>query len=298
MSRDGLLLVDKGEGWTSHDVVAKARRLCATRRVGHAGTLDPMATGLLVLGVGKATRLLTFLVGLDKRYTATVRLGASSTTDDAQGQPVLVTDATMLTRDDIVRAVSGLTGSLQQVPSSVSAIKVDGRRAYARVRAGEDVKLDARAVQVDRFDIGGIRGAGPTAPTCLDVDVTVEVSSGTYVRALARDLGQALDVGGHLVALRRERVGSLTLDRAHTVAQIEASSESLVLDLATVATQLFRTRYLDSAQEQALRHGQRIPADRPGANDVVAAIGPAGALVAVLDESERQARSRVVFRTD
>lgn len=298
MSRDGLLLVDKDEGWTSHDVVAKARRLCATRRVGHAGTLDPMATGLLVLGVGKATRLLTFLVGLDKRYTATVRLGESSTTDDAQGQLLLATDATMLTRDDILGAVSGLTGSIEQVPSSVSAVKVDGQRAYARVRAGEDVRLDARAVRVDRFDVAEIRGAGPDDPSCLDVDVTVDVSSGTYIRALARDLGKALGVGGHLVALRRERVGSLTLDRAHTVAQIEASTESLVLDMATVAGRLFRTRHLDIAQEQALRHGQRIPADPPGADTVVAAIGPAGDLVAVLDESERQARSRVVFRTD
>ncbi|MGB5936159.1 MAG: tRNA pseudouridine(55) synthase TruB, partial [Ornithinimicrobium sp.] len=255
MSPDGLLLVDKSEGWTSHDVVAKARRLCSTRRVGHAGTLDPMATGLLVLGVGKATRLLTFLVGLDKGYAATIRLGQSRTTDDAQGQVASATDATALTLDDIVGAVSGLTGSIEQVPSSVSAIKVDGQRAYARVRAGEDVTLAARAVRVDRFDVGHVRGAGPSAATCLDVDVTVEVSSGTYVRALARDLGQALGVGGHLVALRRERVGSLTVDRAHSVAQIEASTESLVVDMATVAGHLFRTRVLDAAQEQALRHG-------------------------------------------
>ena len=200
---EGLLLVDKPSGWTSHDVVARIRRVCGTRRVGHAGTLDPMATGVLVLGVGRATKLLTFLVGCDKGYAATVRLGESTVTDDAEGDVVASADAGDVSRAAIDAAVAGLTGAIQQVPSSVSAIKIDGQRSYARVRSGEDVKLAARPVTVSRFAVLDVRPAG----TCLDVDIEVEVSSGTYVRALARDLGSALGVGGHLTALRRTRVG-------------------------------------------------------------------------------------------
>ncbi|MGB5952854.1 MAG: tRNA pseudouridine(55) synthase TruB [Ornithinimicrobium sp.] len=298
MSYNGLLLVDKDEGWTSHDVVAKTRRLCGTRRVGHAGTLDPMATGLLVLGVGKATRLLTFLVGLDKQYTATIRLGQATDTDDAQGQVVLEKDALSLTREPLAQASRQLIGSIDQVPSAVSAIKVKGKRAYARVRDGEDVNLAPRRVQVHRFDVGGLRPAGPDAPRCLDVDVSVEVSSGTYVRALARDIGEALGLGGHLVALRRLSVGPLTVERAVTVAALQETESAPVIDMAVAASAMMRPRDLDAEQERALRHGRLISADQPGANDLVAALGPDGSLVAILDESGEQARSRVVFPSD
>ncbi|WP_068402637.1 tRNA pseudouridine(55) synthase TruB, partial [Kribbia dieselivorans] len=211
---DGLLLVDKPAGWTSHDVVAKARRLCRTRKVGHAGTLDPMATGVLILGVGRATKLLTFLVGADKAYTATVRLGQATITDDAEGEVIGAPErsAAGLSRDEIVAAARPLTGDIDQVPSAVSAIKIDGKRAYHRVRSGEDVDLPARPVTVARFDVGELRPVElPDGQRVLDCDIEVEVSSGTYVRALARDLGAALGVGGHLTALRRTRVGGFRI---------------------------------------------------------------------------------------
>jgi tRNA pseudouridine55 synthase len=212
---DGLLVVDKPAGWTSHDVVGRARRLCATRKVGHAGTLDPMATGVLVLGIGRATRLLTFLVGCDKDYTATIRLGQATITDDAEGEVTAIAPADGVTPERLATAVADLTGELQQVPSSVSAIKVNGERSYHRVRAGEEVDLPARPVTVSRFDVLATRAGDVDGIPVLDVDVEVTVSSGTYVRALARDLGAALGVGGHLTALRRTRVGAFTLPEAH-----------------------------------------------------------------------------------
>ncbi len=184
----GLLLVDKPAGWTSHDVVARARRLLNTRKVGHAGTLDPMATGLLVLAVGRATRLLTYVTGHDKSYDATIRLGASTVTDDAEGEVTGAADASGVTDDAVAAAVAQLTGEIQQVPSSVSAIKVNGERSYARVRAGEDVALAARPVTVSRFEVTAVRREAGV----IDVDATIDVSSGTYIRALARDLGSRL----------------------------------------------------------------------------------------------------------
>ena len=202
---DGLLLLDKPSGMSSHDVVGACRRICGTRKVGHAGTLDPMATGLLLVGVNKATRLLTFLVGADKSYTATIRLGVATVTDDAEGETLAVADAGAardLSEERIAAAIAALTGAIEQIPSAVSAIKVNGVRSYARVRDGEEVALAARPVRVDRFDVLARRD-GPY----VDLDVAVDVSSGTYVRALARDLGAALGVGGHLTALRRTRVG-------------------------------------------------------------------------------------------
>jgi len=220
-SVDGLLLVDKPQGWTSHDVVARCRRLLGTRKVGHSGTLDPMATGLLVLAAGKATRLLTYVTGHDKSYDATIRLGESTVTDDAEGEVTASADASGLTDAAIRAAVVELVGDILQRPTAVSAIKVDGQRAYARVRAGEDVVLQARPVTVARFDVHEVRRTG----TVVDVDVTVDVSSGTYVRALARDLGEALDVGGHLTALRRTRVGALSVDAAHDMAALAAQVE-------------------------------------------------------------------------
>ena len=303
---DGLLVVDKPAGWTSHDVVGRARRLCATRRVGHAGTLDPMATGVLVLGVNKGTKLLTFLVGHDKGYAATVRLGRSTLTDDAEGEVTGGADAGHLTDEDVAVAVGGLTGEIQQVPSAVSAIKIDGKRSYARVRSGEDVELAARPVTVSRFDVldlrrpGEVGADGEAVPQgCLDLDVEVEVSSGTYVRALARDLGAALGVGGHLTALRRTRVGDLTLDRAVSLEALDTDAgpgpTAYLIDIADAARAALATRELTEGEARALGYGQRIDSARPGRTEPVAALGPDGTLVAVLDESRRQARSLVVL---
>ena len=297
---DGLLVVDKPQGWTSHDVVARARRLCATRKVGHAGTLDPMATGVLVLGVGRATRLLTFLVGCDKDYTATVRLGQSTLTDDAEGE---VTDAAGTTDIDpqaLLAAVADLTGDIEQVPSAVSAIKVKGERAYHRVRAGEDVELPARPVRVDRFDVLARRSTHDGDTPVVDVDVAVTVSSGTYVRALARDLGAALGTGGHLTALRRTRVGGYGLDVAHPLADLEArQGEAMpVLPLADAARAGFLARSLDAAEARAVGYGQRVRSAAPGRTVPVAAFAPDGSLLAMLDESGTSARSLVVFPPD
>ena len=287
---EGLLLVDKPAGWTSHDVVARIRRVCGTRRVGHAGTLDPMATGVLVLGVGRATKLLTFLVGCDKEYAATVRLGESTVTDDAEGDVVASADASGVLRTALDAAVSTLTGSIEQVPSAVSAIKVDGKRSYARVRGGESVELAARPVTVHRFDVLAVRPAA----TCLDVDVEVEVSSGTYVRALARDLGAALDVGGHLTALRRTRVGRFGVDDAVPLEALEPGGPIPLIRMGDAARAQFVVHELTAGEAGAVGHGRRIPPARVG-NTVVAALAPVGSLVAMLDESGPQARPLAVF---
>jgi len=287
---EGLLLVDKPSGWTSHDVVARIRRVCGTRRVGHAGTLDPMATGVLVLGVGKATKLLTFLVGCDKGYAATVRLGESTVTDDAEGAVVASADAGDVSRAAIDAAVAGLTGAIQQVPSSVSAIKIDGQRSYARVRSGEDVKLAARPVTVSRFAVLDVRPAG----TCLDVDIEVEVSSGTYIRALARDLGSALGVGGHLTALRRTRVGRYAIADAVPLEGLEPGGLVPLVGMGDAARAQFVLHQLTAEEARAVGHGKRIPIATEG-EPVVAALGPDGSLVAMLDESGPEARPIVVF---
>ena len=295
---DGLLVVDKPAGWTSHDVVGRARRLCGTRRVGHAGTLDPMATGVLVLGVNRATRLLTFLVGCDKTYTATIRLGQSTITDDAEGEVTASTAADGVTADALRGAVLALTGDIEQVPSSVSAIKIKGERSYARVRAGEDVELAARPVTVSRFDILATRRAEVDGVPVLDVDAEVEVSSGTYVRALARDLGAALGVGGHLTALRRTRVGSFSLEQAHTLPELEAAverGELPLLPIAEAARGGFTARELTEAEARAVGYGQRVASAQPGRSVPVAAFAPDGTLMAMLDESGTKARALVVF---
>jgi tRNA pseudouridine55 synthase len=286
----GLLLVDKPAGWTSHDVVARIRRVCGTRRVGHAGTLDPMATGLLLLGVGRATKLLTFLVGCDKEYAATVRLGESTVTDDAEGDVVASASATAVTRSAIDEAVARLTGPIEQVPSAVSAIKVEGKRSYARVRSGESIELVARPVTVRRFAVLDVRAAGE----CLDVDVEVSVSSGTYVRALARDLGSALGVGGHLTALRRTRVGRFDIRDAVPLDGLEPGEPVPLLPMGDVARIQFAVHELDPEEVTAVGHGRRIPAAVAG-EPVVAALAPDGSLVAILDESSSEARPVVVF---
>lgn len=218
MTGSGLILVDKPGGWTSHDVVARVRRLAGTRKVGHAGTLDPMATGLLILGLNSSTRLLTYIVGADKEYLATIRLGATTTTDDAEGDVVTEADppaVAAVSDEDIARGIRALTGEIEQVPSAVSAIKVDGKRAYARVRAGEEVVLQARAVTIAEFELLAARRLpDPATPVAIELDVRVVCSSGTYIRSLARDLGADLGVGGHLTALRRTRVGPFEVREA------------------------------------------------------------------------------------
>jgi tRNA pseudouridine55 synthase len=249
-------VVDKPPGLTSHDVVGRVRRLAGTRKVGHAGTLDPMATGVLVLGINRATRLLTFLVGADKEYLATIRLGVATSTDDAEGEVTAVADASAVTPDRLAGPIAALTGDICQVPSSVSAIKVDGRRAYARVRAGEQVDLPARPVTVSRFELLAQRR--DEAAGTVDLDVLVACSSGTYVRALARDLGLALGVGGHLTALRRTRVGPYELAVARTLEQLGEQFE--VLPMAQAAATAFPVWTLDADSAARLLHGQRLPA--------------------------------------
>jgi len=304
----GLLVVDKPEGWTSHDVVARVRRLCGTRRVGHAGTLDPMATGVLVLGVERGTKLLTFLVGCDKSYAATIRLGMSTLTDDAEGE---TTDARGV--DDVPAleaalpaVVSGLTGDIEQVPSAVSAIKVNGVRSYTRVRQGDTVELAARPVTVSRFSVLAVRPRQATVEVgphldVVDVDVEVDVSSGTYVRALARDLGAALGVGGHLTALCRTRVGGFGLDLAVPLDELAARVEREgpdgipLVPIAEAARAQLPVHEVSVEEAVRLGYGQRIPSAVGGG--AVAAIDPDGRLVAVLDETGLTARARVVFAT-
>jgi tRNA pseudouridine55 synthase len=292
---DGFVVVDKPAGWTSHDVVGRMRRLAGTRKVGHAGTLDPMATGVLVVGVGRATRLLTYVVGADKAYDATIRLGVATTTDDAEGEVVASPGARLgeggLERAALDAGVAALTGDIQQVPTAVSAIKVDGKRAYARVRAGEDVELAARPVTVSRFDVLEVRQATTDEGVpAVDVDVSVVVSSGTYVRALARDLGAALGVGGHLTALRRTRVGGYPLDQARTLEELEAQADAdgtlETIPLGDAARATFPVRELSGDEARALGFGQWVaPTGEPG---TVAALGPDGALVALLEDARRK----------
>ncbi len=291
---DGFLVVDKPAGWTSHDVVGRCRRLAGTRKVGHAGTLDPMATGVLVVGVGRATRLLTYVVGADKAYDATVRLGVGTTTDDAEGEVTAAPGARDVTEERVRAAVADLTGDIMQVPTAVSAIKVDGRRAYARVRAGEEVELAARPVTVSAFDVLGVRPArtGDAAGEVpvLDVDVRVVVSSGTYVRALARDLGAALGTAGHLTALRRTRVGGYALDDARTLEEMQEQADAdgvlATVPLAAAARATFPVRELAADEARALGFGQWVaPSGRDG---TVAAIGPDGELVALLEDTRRK----------
>jgi tRNA pseudouridine55 synthase len=288
------VVVDKPAGCTSHDVVARVRRLAGTRKVGHAGTLDPMATGVLVLGVGRATRLLTYVVGADKTYTATIRLGAATLTDDAEGEVVSRADPgalTAVTGAAVDREVAALTGPIQQVPSAVSAIKVDGRRSYARVRSGEQVQLAARPVTVHRFTVVNRRPTLDDGQPALDLDVEVDVSSGTYVRALARDLGERLGVGGHLVALRRTRVGPYGIDSARTLDQL--AERFTVLPLAQAAAAVFPVRALTAHETTDLRHGKRVPASGQG-DGPVAALDPTGELVALLEDRGPEARSLFV----
>lgn len=299
---DGLVVVDKPQGISSHDVVARVRRLAATRKVGHAGTLDPMATGVLVLGVGRATRLLTYLVGADKEYLATVRLGVATTTDDADGEALTAVGAQGVTDAAVATAVRALTGPISQVPSAVSAIKVDGKRAYARVRAGEDVELAPRPVTVHAFDIDVARravvaaGAPGAGTDVVDVDVRVVCSSGTYVRALARDIGAALGVGGHLTRLRRTRVGAIahavTLDQLNEAT--ETHGQMPVLAMAEAAATMFPVRRLDAAEAVELGHGRFVAAHDEPEGETVAALQD-GRLVALVERRRDVLRPVIVL---
>jgi tRNA pseudouridine55 synthase len=294
----GILFVDKPGGITSHDVVARTRRALGTRKVGHAGTLDPMATGLLILGVDSSTRLLTYLVGLGKQYTATIRLGQSSTTDDADGELSEIRDAAGLTRAGIESAMAPLRGEIEQVPSTFSAIKVDGRRSYDRARAGEEVELAPRTVIVSRFDVLAERAVAAGGGTLIDLDVVVECSSGTYIRALARDLGAALaehngPVGGHLTALRRTEVGPFPVADAVAADAITADA---VRPAAEVAARLFPSVRLSPEQLLHLTQGKKVElaeADAP----VVAALAPSGSLAGLVSLREGVARVLVNFPT-
>ncbi|QPE05370.1 tRNA pseudouridine(55) synthase TruB [Microbacterium schleiferi] len=295
----GILLVDKPGGITSHDVVARARRALGTRKVGHAGTLDPMATGLLVLGAGASTRLLTFLVGLDKTYEATIRLGVSTGTDDAEGEVTESVSAERVTDADIRAGIEALTGTIDQVPSTVSAIKVDGRRAYDRVRAGEQVELAARTVTVSRFEVRNTRrgttdAQGAPLPV-IDLDVSVDCSSGTYIRALARDLGTALGVGGHLTALRRTRIGPFPVADA---AGIDAITPEGLLSPSAVATAVLGAVPVTAEEARDLRHGKRLlgAADRLASG--TAAIDPDGRLVGILERRGNDLKSAMNMAED
>ena len=286
---DGLLVVDKPAGWTSHDVVARVRRLARTRKVGHAGTLDPMATGVLLLGLGRATRLLGHLALTDKDYDARVRLGETTVTDDAEGELVSRRDPSGVGEGALLAALAALTGEVDQVPSAVSAVKVGGVRSYARVRAGQDVALPPRRVTVSRLQLLARRGP--------DLELAVTCSSGTYVRALARDLGEALGVGAHLTALRRTRVGPFGLAQAHELAALATAEaapvDAAVVPLADAVAAAFAVRRLDDAEATALSHGRRLAPS--GTSGTVGAFAPDGRCVALLEDRGGAARPTVVF---
>jgi len=294
-SKDGLVVVDKPGGMTSHDVVARIRRMAGTRRVGHAGTLDPMATGVLVVGVEKATRLLGYLTLTEKQYDATIRLGQSTSTDDAEGEITGGAPAKDVSAETLAQAVEDLTGEILQVPPAVSAIKVDGQRAYRLTRAGAAPELKPRPVTVYQFTVTAIRPAGDV----LDVDATVRCSSGTYIRALARDLGAALGTGGHLTRLRRTRVGGYGLEGARTLEQLAERFE--VMPLAQAAAAAFPRRDLSADEARRLAHGGRLPAATAAEAAVAtqehptAAYAPDGTLIALLAEQDGQARPLLVF---
>jgi tRNA pseudouridine55 synthase len=290
-TESGLLIVDKPQDWTSHDVVARIRKLAGTRRVGHAGTLDPMATGVLVVGLEKATRLLGHLALTQKEYAGTIRLGQTTDSDDAQGALLTSVPAMNVTDEQLLRAVAGLTGDILQVPPGVSAIKVGGQRSYRLARAGAAPELAARPVTVSAFVVDAVRRAGDV----IDADVRVTCSSGTYIRALARDVGAALGVGGHLTALRRTRVGPYLASNARTLDQLAERLE--VIPLAEAAAAAFPRRDLSADEARLIGHGGRLPALGAGAGPV-AAFSPDGALVALLTEQDGLARSLAVFTAD
>lgn len=293
----GIVVVDKPAGMTSHDVVGRCRRIFGTRRVGHAGTLDPMATGVLVIGIERATKILGLLAATSKVYTATIRLGQTTSTDDADGELVHSVSADHLTGTQIEAAMADLRGDISQIPSSVSAIKVAGRRAYQLVREGQDVALAARPVRIDRFEVIGavrpVNSTGAGADGCLDVDVEVHCSTGTYIRALARDLGAALGVGGHLTALRRTSVGRLGIDHAIALDAL-AEAPRLSLDLDQACLLMFAHRGLTAEEAEAAANGRALVA--AGLSGTYAAVAPDGRVIALLRDDGSRTTSVVVIR--
>lgn len=301
----GLLLIDKPGGVTSHGVVARVRVLAHTRKVGHAGTLDPMATGLLVLGVGRATRLLGFITGTDKEYRATIRLGQGTVSDDSDGEITTAPGVTDTTVTGLPDALARLTGEISQVPAAVSAIKVAGRRAYARVRAGEEVTLTPRQVTIHRLEVLAQRPATlPDGTRVLDLDIVVACSSGTYVRAIARDLGAALGTAGHLTALRRTKVGPFDVAQATTLEDLPARQvgedravgvgkwEPLMTITAACRT-IFPAHILDEDSAADLRHGRPVAAV-PG-EGTWAAFGPEGEAIGLVENRAGRARAVLVL---
>lgn len=289
LATSGIVVVDKPAGLTSHDVVARLRRFFGTRKVGHAGTLDPMATGVLVAGIERGTKLLAHLVADDKVYETTIRLGQSTTTDDAEGDVVDTHDVAEVTEEAIRAAVSNLTGEIMQVPSKVSAIKIDGRRAHELVRAGEDVDIPARPVTIRAFELGEIRRHDDV----VDIDARVHCSTGTYVRSLGRDLGAALGVGGHLIALRRHRVGSFSLDDARTLEELETDAQ-LSLSMDDALTRAWPVLDVTAEEYAALSMGKWL--EPRGLKGVHAAVGPDGRAVALVKEQGKRLATVFVAR--
>lgn len=285
----GLVIVDKPAGITSHDVVGRCRRIFATRKVGHAGTLDPMATGVLVVGIERATKILGLLTATDKSYAATIRLGQTTSTEDADGELLQTVSAAHISDADIETAVAALRGRIAQIPSAVSAVKVGGKRAYRLAREGQSVELAARQVRIDRFEVRDIRRSADL----IDVDVEVDCSSGTYIRALARDVGAALDVGGHLTTLRRTSVGRFGLDEARTLDELADRPQlSYSLDEACLLT--FPRRDLTAEEAESARHGR--PLNLAGIDGVYAARAPDGQVISLLRDEPPKAKPVVVLR--
>ncbi|MFY7067715.1 tRNA pseudouridine(55) synthase TruB [Nocardiopsis changdeensis] len=292
MAESGVVVIDKPADWTSHDVVAKTRGLARTRRVGHAGTLDPMATGVLVLGIEKGTKLLGHLTLTEKAYDATLRLGLTTNTDDAEGEPGERVDASGVTDEAVHEAVRALTGEIMQVPPQVSAIKVDGVRAYKSARKGQEVELKARPVTVSAFEVTGIRRVTDEAGTFVDVDASVVCSSGTYIRSLARDAGAALGVGGHLTALRRTRVGPYDLAQARTLDQL--AEEFTQVPLAEAVAAAFPSRALTEEETRRVRHGNRIDPTDQGRGPI-GLFAPDGRVIALAENRRDHMKPLVVF---
>lgn len=289
----GLVIVDKPAGMTSHDVVGRCRRVFGTRKVGHAGTLDPMATGVLVVGVERATKILGLLTATDKSYDATMRLGQTTSTEDAEGELLQSVSAAAVTDEQIHEAVGALRGEIDQVPSAVSAVKVGGQRAYKLAREGQTVELAARRVRISRFDVLAVRREIDGVDGVIDVDVAVDCSSGTYIRALARDVGAALGVGGHLTALRRTRVGRYGLDHARTLEQL-ADGPTLSYSLDDACLLAFPRRDLTAEEGESASHGRSLaPA---GIDGVYAATTPDGRVVALLSDDGNRTKPVVVVR--
>ncbi len=285
---NGLVIVDKPAGWTSHDVVGKMRRLAGTRRVGHAGTLDPMATGVLIVGIDKATRLLGHLALTEKTYDAVIRLGQTTNTDDADGEVIATASAADVSEAALSAEVARLTGPIEQIPPQVSAIKIDGKRAYKRVRDGEEVALKPRPVTVYDFAVGELRSEGDL----LDVTATITCSSGTYIRGLARDLGAALGVGGHLTYLRRTRVGPYDLPLARTIEQL--TEELTVLPLGEAVAAAFPRLDVSEDDARKIAHGGRLGATGLGPGPI-GVFGPDGTLLALMEEHGPVSKPLAVF---